>query len=175
MKYLAGIALTVALLIAAYVTWSTYHVAPQEPLPAACTEEAMLCPDGSVVGRVGQDCHFAACPQAPATTTSAHSSQDLTMSVGQTATVGDLTVTFNALVQDSRCPVDVQCIQAGSVVVSVTLRSGTTTETTNLASDALPHGFTKNMISIVDVMPRAESRKTILQQAYRLTFRVESL
>lgn len=32
------------------------------PQPLACTEEAMLCPDGSSVGRTGPDCHFAACP-----------------------------------------------------------------------------------------------------------------
>ncbi|MEK7188003.1 MAG: hypothetical protein AAB691_04125 [Patescibacteria group bacterium] len=29
----------------------------------ACTEEALICPDGSGVGRGGQECKFAACPQ----------------------------------------------------------------------------------------------------------------
>ena len=28
----------------------------------ACTEEAMICPDGSSVGRSGPDCAFAPCP-----------------------------------------------------------------------------------------------------------------
>ena len=28
----------------------------------ACTEEALICPDGSAVGRVGPDCEFAPCP-----------------------------------------------------------------------------------------------------------------
>src|SRR3989344_9360658 len=28
----------------------------------ACTEEAMICPDGSAVGREGPNCEFAACP-----------------------------------------------------------------------------------------------------------------
>ena len=28
----------------------------------ACTLEAKLCPDGSAVGRVGQNCEFAPCP-----------------------------------------------------------------------------------------------------------------
>jgi hypothetical protein len=31
--------------------------------PVACTEEAMLCPDGSYVGRTGPSCQFAPCPQ----------------------------------------------------------------------------------------------------------------
>jgi len=33
---------------------------PQEPV--ACTMEAMLCPDGSAVGRTGPNCEFAPCP-----------------------------------------------------------------------------------------------------------------
>ncbi|MEK7172796.1 MAG: hypothetical protein AAB740_02370 [Patescibacteria group bacterium] len=33
-----------------------------EPEQIACTEEAMLCPDGSAVGRTGPNCDFAACP-----------------------------------------------------------------------------------------------------------------
>jgi len=34
------------------------------PTPIACTQEAMICPDGSAVGRVGPNCEFAPCPQA---------------------------------------------------------------------------------------------------------------
>ena len=33
-----------------------------EPDAVFCTMEARQCPDGSYVGRVGPDCHFAACP-----------------------------------------------------------------------------------------------------------------
>ncbi len=38
--------------------------APAAPLPAACTMEAKICPDGSAVGRTGPNCEFAACPTA---------------------------------------------------------------------------------------------------------------
>lgn len=31
--------------------------------PVGCTQEAMLCPDGSAVGRTGPNCSFAPCPQ----------------------------------------------------------------------------------------------------------------
>lgn len=31
--------------------------------PIACTMDAMICPDGSAVGREGPNCEFAACPQ----------------------------------------------------------------------------------------------------------------
>lgn len=37
-------------------------------LPKACTEEALICPDGSSVGRSGPNCEFAPCP----TTTNAN-------------------------------------------------------------------------------------------------------
>ncbi len=30
--------------------------------PVACTQDAMICPDGSAVGRVGPNCEFAPCP-----------------------------------------------------------------------------------------------------------------
>ena len=35
----------------------------------ACTADAMICPDGSSVGRVGPNCEFAPCPQVSGDTT----------------------------------------------------------------------------------------------------------
>ncbi len=35
--------------------------------PKGCTAEAMLCPDGSAVGRTAPNCEFAACPEVGAT------------------------------------------------------------------------------------------------------------
>jgi len=32
------------------------------PMQKACTEEAKICPDGSAVGRTGQNCEFTPCP-----------------------------------------------------------------------------------------------------------------
>lgn len=32
-------------------------------MPRFCTQEAMICPDGTAVGRVGPDCEFAPCPE----------------------------------------------------------------------------------------------------------------
>jgi len=34
------------------------------PSEKACSQEAMLCPDGSGVGRTGPNCEFAPCPRA---------------------------------------------------------------------------------------------------------------
>src|SRR5690606_3361529 len=41
---------------------------------------------------------------------------DVTLEVGQTDTVWDLAITFNRVVEDSRCPADVACIQTGQFV-----------------------------------------------------------
>lgn len=35
------------------------------PNNVACTMDALICPDGTAVGRSGPDCAFAPCPQAP--------------------------------------------------------------------------------------------------------------
>jgi len=35
---------------------------PNEEEQVFCTQDAMLCPDGSYVGRTGPNCEFAACP-----------------------------------------------------------------------------------------------------------------
>jgi hypothetical protein len=35
----------------------------------ACTQEAMICPDGSAVGRTGPKCEFAPCPSYSTSTT----------------------------------------------------------------------------------------------------------
>jgi len=37
--------------------------------PTVCTQEAMICPDGTAVGRTGPDCAFAPCPVTTASTT----------------------------------------------------------------------------------------------------------
>ena len=101
-----------------------------------CTEEAKQCPDGSYVGRTGPACQFAACPDVPIVVTPASGS--ITIGVGQTGTVGDFEITFNSFVQDSRCPIDVQCIQAGAVNINVTFTHGAHTKTIALSSAEVP-------------------------------------
>ncbi len=38
--------------------------AGQQPQQVVCTQDAMVCPDGSYVGRTGQNCEFSACPSS---------------------------------------------------------------------------------------------------------------
>lgn len=83
-----------------------------------CTMEAKLCPDGSYVGRVGPNCAFAECPATPAGPIS------LAAHLNETVSGLDVSITPLAVLEDSRCPVDVQCIQAGTVRIRARLLSG---------------------------------------------------
>jgi 3-deoxy-D-manno-octulosonic-acid transferase len=45
-----------------------HEYAPPGSIPAVCTQEALICADGSSVGRTGPACTFAACPLVSSTT-----------------------------------------------------------------------------------------------------------
>lgn len=92
--------------------------------------------------------------------------------VGGSALVGGVNITLNSVVEDSRCPADVQCIQAGRVRVNVTLKSDTDTETRELASDATAVGFDSYQVSIESVVPSPVAGSTTEPGSYLITFRV---
>lgn len=215
------------------------------PDPVACTMEALVCPDGSAVGRGFPGCEFAPCPNQSSftgeltlegdayvlvistpengmgdvpytlpladvsvatarplvgrqvivtgtfrmsntlvvTTLEAVSDQSVetdnafgVFAVGETERMGDVQITLEEVVADSRCPSDVQCITAGSVSVRVTLISDTGSEVYTMRSDESPHMFGAYQVSIVEVMPAREvSTQEINPASYRVTFRVEPL
>ncbi|MFA6094688.1 MAG: hypothetical protein WC757_02265 [Candidatus Paceibacterota bacterium] len=135
-----------------------------------CTMDAKICPDGSAVGRSGPSCEFAACPEASAVTAG-----DITLGIGQKALVGAVNVTLNAIVQDSRCPVDVQCIQAGTVTANITLNTGAFSETRSISSNERPYLFNGHYISIASVTPMRYSEREISLSAYYITFHIEKM
>lgn len=96
----------------------------------------------------------------------------VTLGVGQRAKIGDLEIVFNKFIQDSRCPVDVVCIQAGAVTVNVTFTQGPHSETRNMPSDEIPYKFEDYQISIVDVSPPRKSTQEIDFKDYKITFKV---
>lgn len=94
--------------------------------------------------------------------------------VGKSVFINGVRVTLNRIVSDSRCPVDVVCIQAGWVTANVTLKSDTDTETVDLASNAAAHPFDSYMVSIAAVKPPHTSGVTLDPSDYLVTFRVRS-
>jgi hypothetical protein len=51
---------------------------------------------------------------------------EFTLAPGQSAAVtgADLTITFNSVVSDDRCPSEVECVASGSVAVSLSVQQG---------------------------------------------------
>lgn len=92
-----------------------------EPGGIACTMEAKLCPDGvTYVGRTGPKCEFAACPGP----TSTPGTVVLEAALNQKITAFNFSITPLEVLEDSRCPIDVQCIQAGTVRLKAKLAGG---------------------------------------------------
>lgn len=61
------IALILVIIFVAFGAMFSYSKMIQEDEPTApqgkaCTEEARICPDGSAVGRQGENCEFTPCP-----------------------------------------------------------------------------------------------------------------
>ena len=52
----------VAVLAGLYLTFGSQKSTNDDNSEVACTLEAMVCPDGTTVGRTGPNCEFAACP-----------------------------------------------------------------------------------------------------------------
>jgi hypothetical protein len=60
---------------------------------------------------------------------------DFRLPRGETAEVGGLSVRFAQVVEDSRCPLGVQCIRAGEAKIQLALRTGDQRRTVVLATE----------------------------------------
>ncbi len=79
----------------------------------ACTMEAKICPDGSYVGRTGPRCEFSPCSDK----NDIYDGQG----ISQRVLLNDVYITPIKVLSDSRCPSDVQCIWAGTVLLRTKL------------------------------------------------------
>lgn len=229
------------LLVLVAVIGILYYRTPTPPdEQVACTMDALMCPDGSGVGRTGPNCEFEACPAqdkfvgelqqavggefqliipSPDATTQevtyalpleirvSNALQDFigknvivygtfttgstyrvetlteatpdditigTVALGETELINRVRITLNEITQDSRCPIDAVCIQAGSVTASVTLQSDTDKETVNITEGASV-AFDTFQISILSVAPARMASQPFDETAYRIVFKVEPL
>lgn len=132
-----------------------------------CTADAKICPDGSAVGRIPPSCEFAACP-APVVP---ENMATVTASLKQAVNALDLRLTPLTVLEDSRCPVDVVCIQAGTVKLTMRMTTGATgTEETIGLGETIP--FEGHTIEFEDASPVPRASQTIKPEDYRFTFHV---
>lgn len=124
LKPLLVLVTVIAIVIGMYV--AVFGIGAPAPVQQVCSQEAKICPDGSAVGRIGPNCEFTACPSADPTSTT------LETTMGQTVTGFSISLTPLEILSDSRCPVDVQCVWAGTVTLNVRIESGMGTIETTL-------------------------------------------
>jgi hypothetical protein len=161
-KYIILAGLVVIAVVVAL--WSTNRMSPS--VSQACTTEAKMCPDGSAVGRTGPNCEFAECP---VTTTPVATSTTATLAIDDKVIVNAVVVSLTSLAEDSRCPVDVQCIQAGTVRVNVT--ADTEEVVFKLGESHVVAGMTMTFVSVTPAQKK--SKVTVPPADYRFTFTIE--
>jgi hypothetical protein len=164
-----------------YLVWTGIMKAPNLVHPEGqsgnetatlCTADAFRCDDGTWVGRSGPACEFV-CPVSTSTqgTSGTEKEAMLTARIGQASSVLGIKITPLSIIEDSRCPTDVQCIQAGTVRISATLVSGMGTAIQTFALN-VPITTEAEMITLIAVTPEKRSAHEIASGEYRFTFRV---
>lgn len=162
--FLIAVAL-VLLILGGFFTWERVYKGgqgTQKPEEVFCTMEAKICPDGSAVGRTGPACEFAPCPVGSATST---------VSFGGTLEEHSIQVMPLQLIEDSRCPIDVQCIQAGTVRILVILDAEGEQKTITM-TQGVPVSFVGRSVELVSVLPVPNSKVSIAKEEYRFIFSV---
>ena len=101
-----------------------------------------------------------------------HEYGQVTLILGEEAQFKDVSIRPLAVTEDSRCPKDVQCIQAGTVVVSTRIVSGmgTSTNAIRLGQSVTTEAET---ITFVSVLPEKMSGDSLRPGDYQFTFKVE--
>jgi hypothetical protein len=155
--------LWIFLLIVVGISYYLYNMQKRDLGPVACTLEAKICPDGTVVGRSGPKCEFTACPTQ---SKSAHFNEKILDN--------DVYLTPLTLVSDSRCPKDIQCIWAGTVEIKVRLQIQDKTENIVL-SLGKEYTFSGKIIMLTNVEPSKNSKETINNSDYIFEFSVNNL
>lgn len=111
----------------------------------------------------------------------AHNAQrKITVQVNQEKKVAgtQLTVKFAALIEDSRCPVDTRCIQAGNAKLQIEVKKANGAwKTFELNSNDQPQSivFENYQIKLLDVDPKLRSNVRINRNAYTTTMIVSRL
>ncbi len=101
--------------------------------------------------------------------------QEFELAAGSAATIAgaSLSVQFNGVSGDSRCPADVVCIQGGDAIVRVSAISGSGSRDYELhTGDMRPVQHNDLTIALVQLQPYPFSSQTIRPNDYRATLRV---
>lgn len=158
-------------LVAILVSTGFFHPSDSNEI-MVCTQEVKMCPDGSYVGRTGPMCEFSLCPkEATPVVLNVAATSTTTAKLNQKILIGSTAITPRTIVEDSRCPIDVQCIQAGTVRVNAAISMGGLEEIVLLTLQK-PVAHMNKQIELVEVSPGTSADKPITETMYHFTFRV---
>jgi hypothetical protein len=120
-------------------------------------------------------CGVAACAARTPTAPRVPIDSRFTLAPGGSASIDgtSVRVRFDRVVSDSRCPADVNCIQAGDAVIGITVTSDGGTQTDELHTGAGgPHSTARAglTISLEDLSPQPVSSRQTPPGDYRATF-----
>lgn len=107
----------------------------------------------------------------------AHTTQKVSVLINKQKTVvkNKLTIKFASLVEDSRCPTDVRCIQAGNAKITIEVGGGKgAPKTFEINTDAEPQtvSYGGYEIKLTDLNPKPASNIRINRNGYTATFTV---
>ena len=109
---------------------------------------------------------LAACASVPV------GSAGSTAAIGETAIVGGLRVRPVELLEDSRCPANVQCIWAGRVRVLVDISRGDGAQQQRDLTQGEPQNIDWGWMTLLQVAPPKKELGSIDPRIYRFTFRL---
>jgi hypothetical protein len=151
------------------INWRcTGAIPPVQPLvgeSVACTMDAKICHDGSVVGRIGPNCEFAPC--------STENVERGSVVRGQRFLQKGVSITPLSVVEDSRCPLGVECLWAGVIKVKIRLESIGGREETVVSLYQPSIFFAGKRVMLINVSPESQVSKSIQQSEYRFEFLVQ--
>lgn len=109
----------------------------------------------------------------------AGSAKTIVVANGQSARVEDtpLSITLEAIIDDSRCPEGVTCIWAGDVSARIRVDDGTHAPETATLSLNQPNGDTvhgDHRVTLTAVTPFPKADQKIDPRTYRATFRIDT-
>ncbi len=127
-----------------------------------CNADGKICPDGTMVGRTGPACEFTACPPDEPT-------RVVTVALSGVANVRGESIRPLELIEDSRCPVGVNCIWAGTVKIKVVFmtKTGDINATLTLGE---PFDTKTQRVTLTGVTPVKNAGDEIAPGDYRFTF-----
>ena len=89
--------------------------------------------------------------------------------LGETAYVNGPSVRPDRVIEDSRCPIDVQCVQAGRVRIAATIIGADRKDQVELTLGK-PLPVADGMLTLLSAAPQQRSGQQIAPGTYRFTF-----